>query len=215
MWARIKSWLWPQRIEVRISRFNGKIEVWRYGSQVSLRVDGLTQSGGLMEEIWGKAVKTVHKQQVTSNKINRVLILGLGGGTAAKVVKQYWPQAHITGVDVDPIMVELGEKYLGLVGVKQVIDDAEVWINHVKQEFDLVIVDLYRGMTVPKFSTGETFLKQLQRVGRTVLFNQLKLKSQNNKVFKDKLRRIWGQVKIIKTPANELLLVKYFAVTLV
>lgn len=208
MWARIKSWLWPQRIEVRVSRFNGKIEVWRYGSQISLRVDGLTQSGGLMEEIWEKALRQVHKRQVTSDKLNKVLILGLGGGTAAKVVNQYWPQAHITGVDIDPIMVEMGEKYLGLVGVKQVIDDAEVWINHVKQEFDLVIVDLYRGMTVPKFSTGETFLKQLQRVGRTVLFNQLKLKGQNNDKFKGILNEIWGQVKIIKTPANELLLVK-------
>lgn len=202
MWARIKSWLWPQRIEVRVSRFNGKIEVWRYGSQISLRVDGLTQSGGLMEEIWEKAMKAV------DTPINRILILGLGGGTAAKVAKRYWPQARITGVDIDPIMVEMGEKYLGLEGVKQVIDDAEVWIKEVKQEFDLVIVDLYRGMTVPKFSARETFLKQLKRVGRTVLFNQLKLKSQNNKVFKDKLRRIWGQVIIIKTPANELLLVK-------
>lgn len=208
MWARIKSWLWPQKIETRYSRFNGKIEVWRYGSQVSLRVEGLTQSGGLMEEIWEKAVKAVHKRQATSDKMNRVLILGLGGGTVAKVAQRYWPKARITGVDIDPIMINLGEKYLGLGGVKRVIDDAEVWINHVKQEFDLVIVDLYRGMTVSKFSARETFLKQLRRLGRMVLFNRLKLKRQNNEVFKGKLRRIWGQVKIIKTPANELLLVK-------
>lgn len=208
MWARIKSWLWPQRLEVRVSRFNGKIEVWRYGSQISLRVDGLTQSGGLMEEIWEKAMKEVHKRQATSDKMNRVLILGLGGGTAAKAAKRYWPQARITGVDIDPIMVEMGEKYLGLAGVTKIRANAAEWIKRVGQKFDLVIVDLYRGMTVPKFSAGEIFLKQLQRVGRTVLFNRLKLKGQNNKVFKDKLRRIWGQVKIIKTPANELLLVK-------
>lgn len=203
MWARIKSWLWPQRLEVRISRFNGKIEVWRYGSQISLRVDGLTQSGGLMKEIWEKAMKAV------DTPVNGILILGLGGGTAAKAAKQYWPQARITGVDIDPVMVEMGEKYLGLVGVTKIRANAAEWIKQVGQKFDLVIVDLYRGMTVPKFSAGEIFLKQLQRVGRTVLFNRLKLKGQNNKVFKDKLRRIWGQVKIIKTPANELLLVKY------
>lgn len=205
MWARIKSWLWPQRLEVRVSRFNGKIEVWRYGSQISLRVDGLTQSGGLMKEIWEKAMRQVYSYQLP---VNSILILGLGGGTAAKAAKRYWPQARITGVDIDPIMVALGEKYLGLAGVTKIRANAAEWIKRVRQKFDLVIVDLYRGMTVPKFSAGETFLKQLQRVGRTVLFNRLKLKGQNNKVFKDKLRRIWGQVIIIKTPANELLLVK-------
>lgn len=166
-----------------------------------------------MEEIWEKALGAVYSYQPASPAggltVNRILILGLGGGTAAKVARWYWPKARITGVDIDPMMVKMGEKYLGLVGVTKIRANAAEWIKRVGQKFDLVIVDLYRGMTVPKFSTGETFLKQLQRVGRTVLFNQLKLKGQNNKVFKDKLRRIWGQVKIIKTPANELLLVKY------
>ena len=207
MWAKIRSWLWPQRVEVRVSRFNGKIEVWRYGSQVSLRVDGLTQSGGLMEEIWEKAMKTVYSQQLS---VNRMLILGLGGGTAAKVVKQYWPQVHITGVDIDPIMVEMGEKYLGLAGVTKIIDNAAEWIRKVGQKFDLVIVDLYRGRQVPKFSASKSWLHRLRDITPrgTVIFNRLKLKGQNNKKFKGILSEIWGQVKIIKTPANELLLVK-------
>ncbi|OGY15642.1 MAG: hypothetical protein A2784_04485 [Candidatus Chisholmbacteria bacterium RIFCSPHIGHO2_01_FULL_48_12] len=197
--------MWPQRIEVRASRFNGKIEVWRYCSQVSLRVDGLTQSGGLMEEIWGKTMKIVYSQQLS---VNRILILGLGGGTAAKVVKQYWPQVKITGVDIDPVMIELGEKYLGLAGVTKIIADAVEWVAKSKQKFDGILVDVYQGRRIPKSVTSKAFLESLSQKGRWVIFNRLKFKGQNNEGFKIRLRRIWGQVEIIKTPANELLLVK-------
>ena len=101
---------------------------------------------------------TINHQPST---INHCLILGLGGGTVAKLVRKKWPEAKITGVDIDPIMVELGEKYLGLreFDVDTKIGDAFDYlikyqssaINH----FDLIIADLYNGDKYPeKFETS-------------------------------------------------------------
>ena len=197
MWARIKSWLWPQRIEVRVSRFNGKVEVWRYGNQISLRVDGLTQSGGLMEEIWEKAMKVVYSHQLS---VNRILIFGLGGGTATKVAKKYWPQAQITGVDIDPVMVELGKKYLGLKGAKIIISDAVKFVEETEEQFDGILVDVYQGRKIPKAVQTQGFINKLKKLGKWIIFNRLK----TDKAFREQL----NESQVIKTPANELLLVK-------
>src|SRR3990170_5522991 len=108
-------------IEKRISPINGRITVARsLGLGTYIQVEGLTQSGGIVGGIWMKTLKKVKSEKF---KIKSCLILGLGGGTAAKIAKSLWPEAEITGVEIDPIMVELGIRYLSLEvsGVKVVI----------------------------------------------------------------------------------------------
>ncbi|KKR44389.1 MAG: hypothetical protein UT76_C0005G0015 [Candidatus Woesebacteria bacterium GW2011_GWB1_40_12] len=99
-------------IEEKKSEFNGNLKVMStLGMGTYIQSDGLTQSGGIVETIWKQTLRRINHQPST---INHCLILGLGGGTVAKLVRKKWPEAKITGVDIDPIMVELGEKYLGL-----------------------------------------------------------------------------------------------------
>ena len=94
------------------SSINGKITVVKslaFGTYI--QVGGLTQSGGIMHQVWRKPLKQISNFQFP---ISNVLILGLAGGTVAKLVKKNWPDAKITGVDIDPVMVKLGRKHLGL-----------------------------------------------------------------------------------------------------
>lgn len=98
--------------EVVNSPVNGEISVIKslaFGTYIS--VGNLTQSGGVVEEIWRKTLRKVHN---SSFIIHNSLILGLGGGSTAKVIRKLWPDTKITGVDIDPLMIELGKKYLGL-----------------------------------------------------------------------------------------------------
>src|SRR3989338_7700264 len=76
-----------------------------------IQAGGLTQSGGIVEIIWKKTLKKVKSEE---GKVKSALILGLGGGTVAKLIRKNWPEAKITGVDIDPVMIELGKKYLHL-----------------------------------------------------------------------------------------------------
>ncbi|MBI2066078.1 hypothetical protein HYT60_01035 [Candidatus Woesebacteria bacterium] len=104
------------------SPINGKIRVvTTLGLGTYLQVNNLTQSGGIVDGFWRHLLGKIKRKKP---EIKNCLVLGLGGGSAAMRVKTLWPQAEVTGVDVDPLMIKLGKKYLGLTGVKVVIKDA-------------------------------------------------------------------------------------------
>ena len=145
-------------LEEKESKYNGKLLVVRtFGMGTYLQAGGLTQSGGIVETIWKQTLRQVKNED---QDMKSCLILGLGGGTVAKLVSKYWPGTKITGVDIDSIIVELGKKYLGLdqVSVDIKIQDAfDHFSNHqllTINYYDLIIIDLYQGDKFPdKFET--------------------------------------------------------------
>lgn len=145
------------------SPINGEIQVVRsFGLGTYIQVEGLTQSGGVVGGVWKTTLKKLKNEKVNMTKC---LILGLGAGSAAGLVRKYWPRAKITGVEIDPAMVELGKKYLGLeeVNVKVVIQDALEFLTNyqlqITNDFDLILVDLYIGRNVPEKFTTEAFIQ--------------------------------------------------------
>jgi spermidine synthase len=145
-------------LEEKESKYNGKLRVVRtFGMGTYLQAGGLTQSGGIVETIWKQTLRRVKSEE---QDIKSCLILGLGGGTVAKLVSKYWLEAKITGVDIDSAIVELGKKYLGLdkTNVDIKIQDAFDYLaNHQSltiNHYDLIIIDLYQGDKFPdKFET--------------------------------------------------------------
>lgn len=163
------------------SPINGKISVIKslaFGTYI--QVEGLTQSGGVVYNVWKTTLKKVKKQKLD---VQSCLILGLGGGSAARIVKKFWPDAKITGVDKDPIIVELGKKYLSLdeENVKVVINDVEELLSSHKSlvtshKYELVLVDMYVGTEVPKqFESGNFVrsVKKLLKKDGVAVFNRL------------------------------------------
>jgi spermidine synthase len=161
------------------SPINGRITVFKsLGLGTYLQVGGLTQSGGILVGIWQTTIKKIHERK---SDVDSCLILGLGGGTVAKLVMKYWPDAVITGVDFDPVIVDLGKKYLGLgdVQVRLFVKDAFEYCQEAVNEgkkFDLILIDLYKGSEFPAQFEGEQFptliLKLLRNEGLAV-FNRL------------------------------------------
>ena len=94
------------------SSINGKLTVVKdivWGTYI--QADGLTQTGGIVEQIWKNVFRNLLN---TKHDIYHVLVLGLGGGTIAKLAILVWPYTKITGVDVDVKIVNLGKKYFAL-----------------------------------------------------------------------------------------------------
>ncbi len=185
-------------LEERSSKFNGQIKVinaWGWGTYI--QADGLTQSGGIIESMWKATLKKLRRE-----KIKNCLVLGLGGGTVVKVIQKYWPHAKITGVDIDPIMIRLGEKYLGLnkdlITIK--LGDAA---NFTGKKYDMVIVDLYNGDKFPLKFESDAFLKSLAK-NKIVIFNRLyfnKKKTESLK-FGRKLEKIFKDVNPFRPAVN-------------
>lgn len=76
-----------------------------------------------------------------------VLILGLGGGSAARVVRAVAPDAHIVGVEHSADVVRAARGHLGLdeVGVEVVVEDALAYLQREERRFDAVIEDVFVG----------------------------------------------------------------------
>jgi spermidine synthase len=186
-------------LEERKSEFNGNLRVVRsFGLGTYIQADGLTQSGGIVESIWKQ---TLNKIKNKKQDFKDVLILGLGGGTVAKLIHKNWPETKITGVDIDPVIVELGKKYLDLddnIDIK--IQDA---YKPIPGKFDLVIVDLYQGDEFPKKFEDEKFLKSLTK-NKLVIFNRLYYKEKKIRAleFDKELQKVFGKVEYFYPISN-------------
>lgn len=76
-----------------------------------------------------------------------VLLLGLGGGSAARVVRALAPRARITAVEIDPRVVRLAREWFDLdeLGVEIVVDDARRFLARSRRRFDAVLEDVFVG----------------------------------------------------------------------
>jgi len=187
-------------LEERKSKYTGDVKVVRsLGFGTYLQVGRITQSGGVVEEIWKKTLRFVNRK---SYIVNRCLILGLGGGTAAKLVRKYWPESEITGVEIDPVMVELGTRYLALDRSEIEIEIGDAY-DFNPRDFDLVIVDVYCGDKFPKKFEDEVFLKKLAK-NKLVIFNRLYFGKKRKEAVKfgNKLEKIFHKVDWFYPQAN-------------
>jgi spermidine synthase len=77
----------------------------------------------------------------------RVALLGLGGGSAARVVRAVAPDAEIVGVEIDPQVVDLAREWFGLdaLDVEVVLDDAARFLARTRRRFDAVLEDVFVG----------------------------------------------------------------------
>ncbi len=82
-----------------------------------------------------------------------ICILGLAGGTAARVLRHAFPDARIVGVEIDPGLIELSEQYMGLdldAMIDEIfISDGRTFLRNTAEKFDLIIVDVYTQEYIP------------------------------------------------------------------
>jgi len=209
------SYFFPQTIEEINSPINGKIKVIKYFNRFSIQVDNLSQSGGLVEQLWNSGLKKIHNSKFM---IHNSLILGVGGGTIIKLLNKHFPDAKITGIEIDPLMIDIARKYFQLnnsKNLKIIISDAIKWVYQNSQKsksakFDLIIVDLYIGQNIPtrlKDNYLLTSLNNLLSPNGVVIINHLRNKKNAIEVenFVKTLNSIFPKVIIHKPLVNYLL----------
>ena len=213
---RVTSLFLPEIVEEVDSSINGKIQVVQSGGRYRLMAGGLIQSGGVLRDIWHKGLKQVASCQL---QVSSVLILGLGGGTVARLLAKEWPMAKITGVEIDPVMIRLGKKYFDLDRLDQltiVQADAFVWVKNHPAKFDLILVDMYLGEKVPKQSEQLEFLQDLQSILATpgkVIFNRLfyDQHQETARKFVARVEKEFGNGELVRAWSNLLVLVEGLA----
>lgn len=169
------NFFFPHKYNFPDTKYNKNISVLSYLNSATIAVDGLVESGDVMTRVWKKGIVSFIPKNF---KPKNVLLLGLAGGCNAHLINHYYPKSHLTAVDIDPFMVELGKKFFKLGKIKNlqiVIDDALHYVNNLKtgDQFDLVMVDCFVGKKIPKKLENTTFLRKLKDHSRFVLINRL------------------------------------------
>ena len=197
-------------VEETHSPINGKIQVIRsfaFGTYV--QVGGLTQTGGVVNGVWKKSLKKVQSLKVD---VKTCLLLGLGGGGNASIVKKFWPNSVVTGVDIDSKMIEIGKKYFGLdkLSINIVTADALAMIKKEKlkkRKYDLILIDLYVGDNYPEKFESQNFIELILAClnpGGMAVFNRLYY-GEKRKIavnFLQVLEKLFSKVYVVYPEAN-------------
>jgi spermidine synthase len=205
---------YPKTVEIFESEINGEIKVLKLFGSYSMVVGKYTQSGGLLVPIWKKALG----QHLNKSKkpVSKALILGLGAGSAAQLIRKLWPSAKIYGIEIDPVVIDIGIKYFNLDQISNleiIYEDAFIWLKNQHESrkktlFDLILVDLYIGKDPPIRSTKPNFMNQLKcmlTADGAIFYNRIVNKNilQDVKTFEKELVKCYKKVEIIPTPANK------------
>ena len=81
-----------------------------------------------------------------AQQIQRVLVLGVGGGTVIKQLQRYIKPKTITGIELNKIHLFVARKYFGVKhpSIQLIKADATKWLkNYHGEPFDLIIDDLF------------------------------------------------------------------------
>lgn len=92
-----------------------------------------------------------------------ILIIGAGGFTIG--LKDHWN--HFTYVDIDPDLKPMTEQHFLERPLAENVtfhaEPARAFLNHADKEYDLIIVDVYRGITnIPEHLLTREFFQQVQ-----------------------------------------------------
>jgi precorrin-6B methylase 2 len=127
------------RIEVRVSPRGRALRI--DGTFASWWAPGSAVTGGVWDALAAPVL------MLPPARRRSLLVLGLGGGSAARVLRALAPQARIIGVERDRQVLRLARRRLGLgeLGVDVVEADARAWLARLRRRFDLIVEDLFVG----------------------------------------------------------------------
>ena len=87
------------------------------------------------------------------------LILGMGTGTYARQLRQYYPDMRVTGVEIDQKITDLAGRYFDEPSDIEVSTyDGRAWLAASENTYDVIMVDAYQDITIPfQMSSAEFF----------------------------------------------------------
>jgi len=96
------------------------------------------------------------------NNATKVLFLGVAGGTALRQLVSVYPKLEVTGIELDPAVIEVAKKYFGLAQaprIKLIADDARWYLATKPEKYDIIAVDLFVTGHIPFFTTTVEFFQ--------------------------------------------------------
>ena len=101
---------------------------------------------------------------------DKILIIGLGGGTLPSTLSRILPKAKIDIVEIDPAVVRVAQKYFNfritpVVAVSE--GDGRVFVKRVIKKgmkYDLIMLDAFDHEYIPEHLLTQEFLREVKKI---------------------------------------------------
>lgn len=114
-------------------------------------------------------------------EVGSLALIGLAAGTVARQYTEIYGPIPITGVEIDPRIVEVARRYFGMSepNLEVVVQDGRYWLETTSRRYDVIGIDAYRPPYIPFQLTTVQFFREVRdhltddgvvaiNVGRTV-----------------------------------------------
>jgi spermidine synthase len=185
MLKKILSYLIPIKIYSQNSKLSKTLEVTWANGKLVLDSENTNYSYGSLQRILRKGLKVIGYDKIAN--MNHILVLGVAGGSVIKtLVDEIKYKGKITGVEIDPEIIQVSREFFNLDEIKQleiVIDDAFEFVLKTTEKYDLIIIDVFQDTTMPNFLFESFFVNRICFLLKSkgfVLFNTMLLTEKEN-----------------------------------
>jgi spermidine synthase len=208
-WKSWLSYVWELPVEQRHSDISGQLEVTLQRGEWKLSTGNAIYSFGKHYTSYAIAFSQL---EIESSPVHSVLVLGCGIGSVARLLESHPTLRHITALDIDPVMIQLAQKYWPdklRDNTVFVVEDAEIWVREaVDFSFDLVIADIFIDDVTPSGFLKPDFLDSLKKLlhqDGLLLFSKINYTQEQqfaNKDFEKTFLSVFPKGEVLKAGHN-------------
>jgi spermidine synthase len=98
------------------------------------------------------------------NNMKRIAIVGLAGGSIARLYTELYGPLPIDGIEIDPKIVEVGRDYFGMnqPNLNVIVGDGRAAIANSPRQYDVIALDAFRVPYIPWHLTTREFMQELR-----------------------------------------------------
>ncbi|RUT68163.1 spermidine synthase [Flavobacterium cupreum] len=185
MIQKIFSYLIPIKIFKKKSARSKVIEVTWANGELVLDSENTNYSYGSLQRILRYGLRTIGYKNIL--EMDHILLLGVAGGSVIKtLVDEIEYKRKITGVEIDPDIIQIANQYFNLDQIKQleiIIDDAFEFVLKTKEQYNLIIIDVFEDIKMPNFLFEKFFSERVCSLLKNrgfILFNTMILDEAHN-----------------------------------
>jgi len=149
------------------------LEIWKSDLATEFRVTGAIHASYHRKRyLTGLAWDLIAASALlrSAGKPKSILMLGLAGGTAFRVLRHLLPECKLTAIDIDSEIVELAREHmdLGSLNIEVITTDAYPWLEKNRRTFDVVFDDIYLAGKTDVFRSRAWTTEMLSHLRRAV-----------------------------------------------
>lgn len=205
------SYLFPVRVKTAKGSGDSMLELFLYRGRWQLGSGDALYSDG---DRYRPLTAAYHQLADLLPRVKDVLMLGGGLGSGVQLFRKQGLHPSVVFVEKDEVILQLALELMPPelhANLLPLCADAKEFMNANEKSFDLIIVDVFDGRTVPGFVMEEPFLRQCAQKIRTngalvlnYIINDEKKWKHDQAVFS----KVFPQHKTIALGLNRLLIVR-------